>query len=314
MLSLRNILLLVLALVFASGTALYVKSWLENERALIAANQKTEVQIVKQAAAEVLVAKTNMPAGAFNKPELVSWQAWPEDGVHDTHIVRAKPEDQDEGAADPVKSLDGAVARVALKAGEPVTRARVVHPGERGFLAAVLEPGFRAVSIPVDATTGIAGFVFPGDWVDVLMTMKLRDAREEAKQQRFFSQTVLSRIRVLAIDQHVDKEDGAAAVAKTATVEVTPKEAERVTIALEMGRLTMSLNSLSPAESQQAHRERLIGGAKPFDPKMVRNDGRSYTLDADVYHMWGDPRLFPKNGENRGVHVLRGSDSAVQTF
>ncbi len=314
MLSLRNILLLVLALVFASGTALYVKSWLENERALIAANQKTEVQIVKQAAAEVLVAKTDMPAGAFIKPELVSWQAWPEDGVHDTHIVRAKPEDRDEGAADPVKSLDGAVARVALKAGEPVTRARVVHPGERGFLAAVLEPGFRAVSIPVDATTGIAGFVFPGDWVDVLMTMKLRDAREEAKQQRFFSQTVLSRIRVLAIDQHVDKEDGAAAVAKTATVEVTPKEAERVTIALEMGRLTMSLNSLSPAESQQAHRERLIGGAKPFDPKMVRNDGRSYTLDADVYHMWGDPRLFPKSGKNRDVHVLRGSDSAVHTF
>ncbi len=314
MLSLRNILLLVLALVFATGTALYVKSWLENERALIAANQKTEVQIVQQAAVEVLVSKADVPAGAFIKPELVRWQAWPEDGVHDSHIVRIKPQDRDKDYVDPVKKLDGAVARVALKAGEPLTDARVVHPGERGFLAAVLEPGYRAVSVPVDATTGIAGFVFPGDWVDILMTMKMRDERENAKQQRFFSQTVLTRIRVLAIDQHVDKEDGAAAVAKTATIEVTPKEAERITIALEMGRLSMSLNSLSPAESEEAHRDRLIGGEKPFDPKLVRNEGRSYTLDADVYHMWGDPRLFPKSSSSREVNVVRGSEAAVQTF
>lgn len=314
MLSLRNVLLLVLALVFATGTALYVKSWLENERALIAANQKTNVQIVKQAAAEVLVAKTDMPAGTFIKSELVRWQAWPEDGVHDSHIVKVSAEDRDKDYEDPVKALDGAVVRVPLKAGEPLTDARVVHPGERGFLSAVLEPGFRAVSIPVDATTGIAGFVFPGDWVDILMTMKLRDERQEAKQQRYFSQTVLSRIRVLAIDQHVDKEDGAVAVAKTATVEVTPKEAERVAIALEMGRLAMSLNSLSPAESEQALKERLIGGEKPFNPKMVRNDGRSYTLDRDVYHMWGDPRLFPKSSNTREVNVLRGSEAAKQTF
>lgn len=314
MLSLRNILLLVLALVFATGTALYVKSWLENERALIAANQKTEVQIVQQAAVEVLVSKADVSAGAFIKPELVRWQAWPEDGVHDSHIVRIKPQDRDKDYVDPVKKLDGAVARVALKAGEPLTDARVVHPGERGFLAAVLEPGYRAVSVPVDATTGIAGFVFPGDWVDILMTMKMRDERENAKQQRFFSQTVLTRIRVLAIDQHVDKEDGAAAVAKTATIEVTPKEAERITIALEMGRLSMSLNSLSPAESEEAHRDRLIGGEKPFDPKLVRNEGRSYTLDADVYHMWGDPRLFPKSSSSREVNVVRGSEAAVQTF
>lgn len=314
MLSLRNILLLVLALVFATGTALYVKTWLEDERRQMAANQRTKVEVVTSVAAEVLVAKTDMPAGAFIKPDFLTWQAWPEDGVHDSHIVKIKPEDRDEDYVDPVKNLDGAVARVALRAGEPITKVRVVHPGERGFLAAVLEPGFRAVSVPIDATTGIAGFIFPGDWVDILMTMKLRDERKEAKQQRFFSQTVLRRVRVLAIDQQVDKEDGSVAIAKTATMEVTPKEAERVTIALEMGRLSLSLNSLSPAESEKAIQERLIGGEKPFDPKMVRNEGRSYTLDTDIYHMWGDPRLFPKSGNNREVNVVRGSDSKVQSF
>jgi pilus assembly protein CpaB len=313
MLSLRNILLLVVALLFASGTAIYVKSWMENERTRLAADRKTEIQVIRTAAAEVLVAKADMKPGTFLKPENLEWQAWPEDGVHKAHIVR-KGGERDDDATDPVRELQGAVVRVALRAGEPITKVRVVHPGERGFLAAVLEPGFRAVSLPVDATTGIAGFIFPGDWVDVLMTMKVRDERSEAKQQRFFSQTVLRRVRILAIDQHVDKEDGSAAVAKTATLEVTPKEAERVTISLEMGRLSLSLNSLSHADSETAHKERLLGGAKPFDPKMVRNEGRSYTLDTDVYNMWGDPRLFPNNGNTRQVHVLRGSDAQTQSF
>ena len=314
MLSLRNILLLCVALVFAAGTALYVKSWLEAERRRMASEQKTDIQIIKTAAVEVLVAKIDLKPGTFLKPENIEWQAWPEDGVHKTHIVRNAEDIGNDKAKDPIRELGGAVVRVQLSAGEPITRTRVVHPGERGFLAAVLEPGFRAVSLPVDATTGIAGFIFPGDWVDILMTMKVRDERDGAAQQRYFSQTVLKRIRILAIDQHVDKKDGSAAVAKTATVEVTPKEAERVIIALDMGRLSLSLNSLSQAESETVFKERLLGGEKPFDPKMVRNDERSYTLDSDVYNMLSDPRLFPKRGANNDVNVLRGSDAQVQTF
>lgn len=314
MFSLRNILLLAVALVFASGTAIYVKSWMESERTRLAADRQTEIQVIKTAAAEVLVAKMDLKPGTFLKPENLEWQPWPEDGVHMTHIVRTRAEDRGENDKDQILELQGAVVRVGLRAGEPVTKVRVVHPGERGFLAAVLEPGFRAVSLPVDATTGIAGFIFPGDWVDILMTMRLRDEREDAKQQRYFSQTVLQRVRVLAIDQHVDKEDGSASVAKTATIEVTPKEAERVTISLEMGRLSLSLNSLSQAESETVHKERLLGGEKPFNPKMVRNEGRSYTLDSDVYNMWGDPRLFPGSGSGREVHVLRGSDAQTQNF
>ncbi len=313
MLSLRNILLLSVALLFAAGTSLYVKSWLESERARMAATQKTDIQIVKTAAVEVLVARTDLKPGAFLKAENIEWQAWPEDGVHKTHISR-RPDTGNKDAVDPVKELQGAVVRMPITAGEPITKARVVQPGDRGFLAAVLEPGFRAVSLPVDATTGISGFIFPGDWVDILMTMKVRDEREGSHPQRFFSQTVLERVRVLAIDQHVDQKDGKAVVAKTATLEVTPKEAERVSVLLEMGRLSLSLNSLSPSEAEKAINDRLIGGDKAFDPRMVRNDQRSYTLDSDVYNMWGDPRLFPKSNSAHQVNVLRGSDAKVQTF
>tara|TARA_R110002153_G_scaffold79270_4_gene202378 strand:+ start:1561 stop:2508 length:948 start_codon:yes stop_codon:yes gene_type:complete len=314
MFSLRNILLLVLALFFATGTALYIKTWLEAERMLMSANQKSEVEIVKTAAASVLVARVDLPAGTFLKPNNLEWQPWPEDGIHDYHIIKPATEDRADDYVDPMQALDGAVVRVNLRAGEPVTKVRVVHPGERGFLAAVLEPGFRAVSVPVDATTGIAGFVFPGDSVDVLMTMQLRDQREDAKQNRYFSQTVLKRVRVLAIDQQVDKQEGEALIAKTATLEVSPKEAERIAVSLQMGQLSMSLNSLSNADSEKALSERLIGGEKPFDPKMVRNEGRSYTLDNDIYHMWGDPRLFPSSSNTHKINVVRGSDAAVQSF
>lgn len=314
MFSMRNIILLVVAVLISGGTALYVKGWMEAERSAIKASATHEVKIVATAAAEVLVAKRDLEAGAFIKPENLEWQAWPEDGVHGTYIVRVPGVTGGTDAEDPVTNLDGAVVRVDLKAGEPITKARVVHPGERGFLAAVLEPGFRAVTVPVDATSGIAGFVFPGDWIDLLMTMKVRGADDASRQQRYFSQTVLERVRVLAIDQHVNKEDGEAAVAKTATLEVTPKEAERVALVLDMGRLSLSLNSLSPSESERAHQERLIGGTQPLDPGKVRDGERSYTLDNDIYNMLGDPRLFPKSSSGRQINVVRGSDAVVQTF
>lgn len=314
MLSLRNILMLVVAIVVASGTAIYVKSWLEAERSAIAASKQQPVQVVETAAVEVLVVKADMPAGTFIKPEHLEWRAWPEEGVIETHIKREPGDRPAEDATDPIEKLSGAVVRQGMLAGEPVTNARVVHPGERGFLAAVLEPGFRAVSVPVDATSGIAGFIFPGDWVDIVLTMKIRGSGEGIDQQRFIAQTVLERIRVLAIDQAVDKEDGEAVVAKTATIEVTPKEAERVAIALEMGRMSMSLNSLSDAETDTVHEERLLGASKAVvGPDTVRNEAKSYTLDRDVYHMLNDARLFPRQG-GPSVNVLRGSDAQVQSY
>ena len=314
MINVRNILMLSMALVFAAGTALFVKSWLESERSQFAAIKNTEVEVVEAPSAEILVARGDMTAGTFLKPDMLEWQTWPEDGVHETHIAREPDEENNEDYEDPIASFDGAVARIGLRAGEPITKARVVHPGERGFLAAVLEPGYRAVSVPVDATSGISGFVFPGDWVDVVMTMQMRDEREGKRQQRHFAQTVLERVRVLAIDQTVQKEDGDIALAKTTTLEVSPKEAERIAVALDMGKLSLSLHSLSPAEAEKAHQERLIGGDQPLDPKLVRNKKRSFTLDTEVYHMWGDPRLFPTKSKSDEIHVMRGSEAEVQKF
>ena len=157
--SIRNIAFLAVAIVVAGGTALYVKTWIGAERAraqVLTPGEKPKALAVTM----VLVAKKTMAAGSFVKPDLLEWKPWPEDGIIEAYLVR-KPgidkSDEDGEIADPKDGFEGAVVRNELAAGQPVTDDRVVHPGERGFLAAVLEPGSRAVSVPVNATTGISG-------------------------------------------------------------------------------------------------------------------------------------------------------------
>ena len=130
--------------------------------------------------------------------------AFPDEAVPETYILR---EGFEEG------SLDGAVVRQPLAAGEPITQPKIVRPGDRGFLAAVLKPGMRAVSVPINATTGISGFVFPGDAVDLLLTVEL----DLGGRERRATQTILSDIRVLAVDQRTNDQEGEPELAKTAT-------------------------------------------------------------------------------------------------
>src|SRR5947208_1470660 len=102
---------------------------------------------------------------------------------------------------------------IILAGGEPITDARVVAPGSRGFLAAVLRPGMRAISVPVTITSGIAGFIFPGDHVDLLLTYALPAAPSEASKSNYdhkAAETVLRNIRVIGIDQRMESTHGEA--------------------------------------------------------------------------------------------------------
>lgn len=304
--SLRTALLLGLALVVAAGTALFARNWIVNERAQMLASMPVAEAPKALDTVRVLVARKPLAVGTFLSENLVEWRAWPEDGVGDGYVV----EGEDEGGFEPFK---GAVVRTSMTEGEPITRTRVVHPGDRGFLAAVLEPGQRAVAVPVNATSGIAGLVFPGDKVDVLLTVRMRGQTEaDRNENRFFSETLLQGIRVLATDQTLENKDGEAEVAKTATLEVSPKQAEKVAVALEMGSLSLSLQSLGRRGDRFSQVAQNIG-ALPTEEV----EARSYTLDMDVYHMLGDPRLFrPKHrgGVSRDVNVLRGAEASTTKF
>src|SRR5690606_18694221 len=126
----------------------------------------------------------------------------------------------------PLEDFIGTVVRHGIAAGEPITDTRMVKPGQAGFLAAVLNPGKRAVSIPVDMTTGIAGFVFPGDRVDVILTHSLVKESEVAADgsgSRRASETILTDVRVVAMDQSTNDQNQVASVSRVATLEVTPK-------------------------------------------------------------------------------------------
>ena len=237
---LRRIIVLLIALVAAGGSAMYARSWIEGQQATI---QAVAAPAPKEEIHEVLVADADLPAGTFVKPQHLRWQRWPTDDVPESYVLKGVRSDDE---------MIGAVVRRRIAIGEPLTDGAVVKPGERGFLAAVLEPGMRAVSVPVTPASANSGLIFPGDRVDLILTQSLVENESEGSIRRV-SETVLSDIRIIAMGTATsdDPEEGKAnEKAKTATLEVTPAQAEKVALLTELGKLSMSLRSLAAADAR----------------------------------------------------------------
>ncbi|MFO1127368.1 MAG: Flp pilus assembly protein CpaB [Rhodospirillales bacterium] len=292
----KGVILLLVALGCAGGTAWFVDGLVGGRPATPAAAALPPPPAEET---RILVAKKELATGTFLKSGDLDWQVWPEAGLNDGY-VRENP--------NALKEFEGAVVRTRLTRGEPITKARVVHPGEKGFLAAVLDPGKRAVAVPVDGATGVGGFVLPGDEVDVILTIQREQAGEGGAEKRAFAETLLTQVRVLAIDQTADNTGGQAKVGKTATLEVTPKQAEKLALGLELGDLGLSLRSLQRNEVDGPRLDTLA--ADKAAAKAAPAD-KSYTRDTDVMSMIGDPwGLEPPSSVRRKVTVLRGSEDA----
>ena len=232
---LRRVIVLLFALVAAGGTAMYARSWIEGQQANVSMAAPAPQEVMHQ----VLVADSDLPAGTFVKPQHLRWQRWPTDDVPASYVLKGA-RSQDE--------MVGAVVRGRIATGEPITDGAVVKPGERGFLAAVLNPGMRAVSVPINPTSSHSGLIFPGDRVDLILTQSLTS--DEEGTVRRVSETVLTDIRIIAMgtDTSDDPREGEAnEKAKTATFEVTPRQAEEVSLLTELGKLSLSLRSLAAA-------------------------------------------------------------------
>jgi pilus assembly protein CpaB len=158
------------------------------------------------------------------------------------------------------------VVRNAITAGQPLTRGTLVGPQDRGFLAAALGPGMRAVTVPVTDTSGVAGFIFPGDRVDMVLTQEVSGGGDGPALK--VSETIIRNLRVLATDQRVDSkgEDGKPLVKTFAnvTVEVTPKIAEKIAVADKIGDLSLTLRSLA---DNTAELERMVASGQVKLPK-----------------------------------------------
>ncbi len=161
------------ALIVAIGTALAARSMLAGSPAPQAA--AAAVVAPEPTGPKVLVAKRALPVGTIITADAVGYQLWPQEMVQDAYFI--------DGEADMQKLL-GTVVRFPITAGEPVTQGSLVAPGDRGFLAAALGPGMRAVTVPVSAQSGVAGFIFPGDRVDLMLTQSVSGGQEGAAAQR----------------------------------------------------------------------------------------------------------------------------------
>lgn len=290
---------LLLAVLVAGATAFLARAWLEAERAAIVAQAVSQQRPVTQAkpAIQVLVARNAIRTGQIIKPDDLRWQPWPQGALPQSYIVEGKR---------PIADFVGAVARSSFHVGEPIVEVEIVMPGSRGFLAAVLKSGMRAVSVPATATTAVSGFIYAGDRVDVLLTHVLTGPAG----QNSATETILRNARVIAMDQKLDFAPGDKPdIAKTATLELTPKQTEIVTLAVKMGDLSLVLRSLQ--DPDDGERDQAAADEQSADL------GYSYTQDSQVSRLIksptaAEPAPAPEAVRSNAVILLRGSARTKQ--
>jgi len=231
----KKIVLLAGALIIAVVAAFLARSQFSNA----GAPQVAAAAVPNQAdMPHILVATKALPVGTILDAQSFRFQPWPKELMEQAYYLK--------GQVNPA-SLAGAVVRTTIAAGQPMVQGALIKPGERGFLAAALGPGMRAITVPVQQQTSVAGFIFPGDRVDLVLTQSVPGGGDGPPLKT--SETILRNIRVLATDQRTDAlgPDGKPVVLpySNVTIEVTPKIAEKVAVALTVGSLSLSLRSIA---------------------------------------------------------------------
>ena len=234
----RKIMLIVGALVIAIGAAFGVNQMMRGA----SAPQARAAAAPEINGPMILVATRQLPAGTIIGPDSFRFQPWPKELVEKAYFLKEQTE---------VQNLVGTVVRYPITAGQPLTQGALVHPDDRGFLAAALGPGMRAVTVKVSQEQGVAGFVFPGDRVDVVLAQELavKEGSSYPDSQLFTAETIVRNVRVLATDQRYDAEDetGKTPVRTfgSVTLEATPEIAEKIAVSQNMGQLSLALRPLA---------------------------------------------------------------------
>jgi pilus assembly protein CpaB len=234
----RNLLLVIGALCLLGGAALSVV-WFNQIRSTTNVEQKP----VERSA--ILVATRAVAAGTLLRAGDLGWKDANPGDILPGSLVRGQVSET---------AFVGAITRRDFGAGEALVASELVRPGDRQFLAAVLKPGTRAVSIAVDATQSSAGLILPGDRVDVILTQTF-GATPDDPVSRSASETILRNLRVIAVDQSLNAEikPGAASssvltpesrLPKTVTFETTEMQAEQLFVAAQLGHLQLALRPL----------------------------------------------------------------------
>ncbi|THV24074.1 Flp pilus assembly protein CpaB [Peteryoungia ipomoeae] len=226
--------LIILAVaIVAAGTAGFLAMRLSGSSAVV-----QEATVEHEPTVDVLVTAKNLPVGSRLDESSMRWMAWPQSSIVDGFITASvRP--------DAVTELSGSVVRLPLFEGEPLRREKIADSSSR-ILSALLPSGKRAVATEISVATGAGGFILPNDRVDVIMVRK-------GDTDAFLTETVLSNVRVLAIDQQIEEApDGSrAVVGTTATLELTPDQTKVISVAQQMAdRLSLALRSIADAQEE----------------------------------------------------------------
>ena len=187
---------------------------------------------------DVLIANADIGLGSTVSAQELRWQTWPAAAAGPSFIRKSD-------RPDAINQLAGSLTRSAFFAGEPIRESRLIKGKSSGYMAAVLPSGMRAASTEISPETGAGGFILPNDHVDVILSRRDKEAEKAAGVEIHTSETILSNVRVLAIDQTVEEKGGQrVVVGKTATLELAPNQAETLARARQMGTLSLALRSL----------------------------------------------------------------------
>lgn len=206
---------------------------------------------------DVLVAGSDIPVGQIVNEGSFRWVSWPSEAVSASYITKQN------GGQSIMHNLSGSVARSPLLAGEPVTAQKLIKAGQGGVLAAILPQGMRAISTKIKAETAAGSLILPNDHVDVIL---IRQVRGRSGQDASVVDTLFRNVRVMAIGQQIETKEGKKAAdssATTATLELTPRQAEMMALANSMGEITLSLRSVADLSTDPAR----AGGVSLDKPK-----------------------------------------------
>src|SRR6201996_6684151 len=232
--NIARIVVLAIAL-SAGGVAAYLASGTDSKAPAPAA------PVAQLPTADILVAKAEISLGQTLTANDMIWQNWPASTASGSFIRRSD-------RPDATNQVAGSIARAPFVAGEPIREAKLVKADGSGFMAAILQSGYRAVSTEISAETGAAGFILPNDHVDVLMTRRLKDPPTPAAPDLVVTNIVLANIRVLAIDQAPKEKEGTNnVIGRTVTLELKPEQTATLASSRQAGTLSLSLRSIADA-------------------------------------------------------------------
>jgi pilus assembly protein CpaB len=219
----------------AGGVAAYLASGIDSKPPA-PAGPVAQLQTV-----DILVAKSDIGLGQTLTSNDMIWQSWPASTTSGSFIRRSD-------RPDATNQIAGSIARAPFVAGEPIREAKLVKADGSGFMAAILQSGYRAVSTEISAETGAAGFILPNDRVDVMMTRRLKNQANPSAPDVVLTEIVLANVRVLAIDQAPKEKEGTNnVIGRTVTLELKPEQATSLASSRQAGTLSLALRSIADA-------------------------------------------------------------------